>query len=228
MSHELRAVIFDLNGTVLDTEEAHWRAYRDALAPYGVDFSLEKFSYHFTYRGDGLAEILKETGDGALVGHRTAIAADKAIRLRNELSSIRAMPGIRDAIVNRLFGHVKLAVDSTSTTEDVHAMLDQCGLDGYFSIVTAGDMETPPDEPTPEGKAERLEYIARHLGVESGDCVVVGDAEKDVRAAMSSGMKCVVIPNAFTRDHDFAGAARILSSADELSLDALRDALLGA
>jgi beta-phosphoglucomutase-like phosphatase (HAD superfamily) len=222
---ELRAVIFDLNGTVLDTEEAHWRAYRDALAPYGIDFPLERFSYYFTYRGDGLAEILEQTGDEKVLVNRSAIAADKARRLRDDLGSITAMPGIHDAITRRLAGNVKLALDSTSTTEDVDAMLARSGLSGYFTLITTGDMKTSTGEPAPKGKAQRLAYIARGLGVDPSECVVVGDAEKDITAASTAGMACVAIPNAYTRDHDFSGAAMILSSAEELNVEVLSKAL---
>ncbi len=213
---ELRAVVFDLNGTVLDTEEAHWRAYRDALAPYGIDFPLERFSYYFTYRGDGLAEILEQAGNETVLTHKSAIAADKARRLRDDLGSVTAMPGIHEAITRRLAGNVKLALDSTSTTEDVNAMLASSGLAGYFTLITTGDMKI--GEPAPMGKAQRLAYIARGLGVDPSQCVVVGDAEKDIMAASAAGMACVAIPNEYTRDHDFSGAATILGSAQESRL----------
>jgi beta-phosphoglucomutase-like phosphatase (HAD superfamily) len=216
-------IIFDMNGTVVDSDEAHWKAYQQVLREHGIDFTFEEFTREWTSQGKKLDDALRKHGREDLIPQAKAIKAKKDEIFRATMNErLRLMPKIRE-VLEYLKGKVRLALDSTSVQEDVERILRQFDLTGFFDVITSGDMEWDEAKYGKKSKSSRFQFIADTLGIPPGRCIVVGDAEKDVKAAKEKGMKVVSIPTRYTKDNDFSDSDRIITNAGEVSIELINE-----
>ncbi|WP_330177114.1 HAD family phosphatase [Streptomyces sp. NBC_01498] len=183
------AVVFDLDGTLVDSEPNYYEAGRRLLAGHGVpDFSWEQ---HTRYIGISTRETLEawrtEYGIGAPLDE--LLLAKNRIYLELARASTEVFPEMR-ALVERLHTRgAPMAVASGSSRAAIEAVLDGTGLTPYFTLVVSAE-EVPRGKPAPDVFLE----AARRLGVDPADCVVLEDAAPGVRAARAAGMRCVAVP----------------------------------
>lgn len=189
---EVRAalrVVFDLDGTLVDSEPNYYEAGRRLLARYGVtDFSWE---HHTRFIGIGTRETLtvlrSEYGIEAPVDE--LLAGKNALYLELAGSSTEVFPEMRK-LVERLHGAgVPMAVASGSSRAAIGAVLAVTGLDAYIPLYVSAE-EVPHGKPAPDVFLE----AARRLGADPADCVVLEDAAPGAAAARAAGMRCVAIP----------------------------------
>lgn len=183
-------VLFDLDGTLIDSEPNYYEAGRRLLARHGVpDFSWEN---HTRFIGIGTRETLtvlrREYGIEAPVDE--LLAGKNALYLELAGASTAAFPEMR-ALVRRLHGRgVPMAVASGSSRAAIAATLAVTGLDAYLPLYVSAE-EVAQGKPEPDVFLE----AARRLGVAPDSCVVLEDAVPGVRAAHAAGMRCVAIPD---------------------------------
>jgi len=134
------------------------------------------------------------------------------------------MPGVAEILPKLILDFV-LAVDSTSTKEDITKILDHFELTPYFRIIGASDMPWDSKRYGKNSKSSRLKYIANQLRCDTKQCIMVGDAEKDIIAAKDNNMPVIIIPTETTKDNDLSSADLILSSFIELSCEVVRNVL---
>ncbi|MFJ8750419.1 HAD family hydrolase [Streptomyces sp. NPDC102441] len=199
-------VLFDLDGTLVDSEPNYYEAGRRLLARYGVrDFSWEN---HTRFIGIGTRETLtvlrEEYGIEAPVDE--LLAGKNALYLELAGTSTRAFPEMR-ALVERLHeGGVPMAVASGSSRAAIEASLSVTGLDAYLPLYVSAE-EVAHGKPEPDVFLE----AARRLGVAPDSCVVLEDAVPGVRAAHAAGMRCVAVPDdRATADGAAFGKAELL------------------
>ncbi|WP_329225936.1 MULTISPECIES: HAD family phosphatase [unclassified Streptomyces] len=184
------SVLFDLDGTLIDSEPNYYEAGRRLLARYGVrDFSWEN---HTRFIGIGTRETLtvlrQEYGIEAPVDE--LLAGKNALYLELAGASTTAFPEMR-ALVERLHeGGVPMAVASGSSRAAIAATLAVTGLDAHLPLYVSAE-EVARGKPEPDVFLE----AARRLGVAPESCVVLEDAVPGVRAAHAAGMRCVAIPD---------------------------------
>lgn len=208
----MAAVIFDLNGTLVNSEHAHWMAYRDVLSGYGIDFGFEEFSEDWTRRGYGLDFTLGKHGCAHLQSLTDKLKQEKDRVFRENLTQrIVLMHGAAEAL-NSLAPTFDLAVDSTSSLEDVVRILRLVQIDSFFTMITSGDMPWDGEQYGMNDKLSRFRYVADSLQLHPRQCLVVGDAEKDVRAAKGVGMAVIIVPTETTKHNDFSSADLMLPS----------------
>ncbi|MFH8759116.1 HAD family hydrolase [Streptomyces atroolivaceus] len=183
------SVLFDLDGTLIDSEPNYYEAGRRLLARYGVrDFSWEN---HTRFIGIGTRETLtvlrEEYGIEAPV--EELLAGKNALYLELAGASTTAFPEMR-ILVERLHGDgVPMAVASGSSRAAIAATLSVTGLDAYLPVYVSAE-EVARGKPEPDVFLE----AARRLGVAAGSCVVLEDAVPGLRAAHAAGMRCVAVP----------------------------------
>ncbi|MBD0421273.1 HAD family phosphatase [Streptomyces sp. TRM S81-3] len=183
------SVIFDLDGTLVDSEPNYYEAGRQTLAEHGVtDFT---WADHEGYVGISTQETVtdwkKRYGLRASVEE---LLADKNRRyLELVRGSTRAYPEMRKFVELLAGDGVPLAVASGSSREAIEATLAGAGLDGYLRTLVSAD-EVTHGKPAPDVFLE----AARRLGAEPADCVVVEDAAPGAAAAHAAGMRCIAIP----------------------------------
>jgi HAD superfamily hydrolase (TIGR01509 family) len=183
------SVIFDLDGTLVDSEPHYYEAGRRTLAEYGVpDFT---WADHEGYVGISTRETVADWR--RRYGLRAPVEELLAVKNRHYLDRARAFarayPEMRK-FVELLAGEgVPLAVASGSSREAIEVILARTGLDAYLRTVVSAD-EVARGKPAPDVFLE----TARRLGADPAGCVVLEDAAPGVAAAHAAGMRCVAIP----------------------------------
>jgi HAD superfamily hydrolase (TIGR01509 family) len=183
------AVIFDLDGTLVDSEPNYYEAGRQVLAEHGVPGFT--WADHERYVGISTLETVtlwrREYGLRASV--EELLAAKNRRYLELARAATRAYPEMR-AFVELLAGEgVPMAVASGSSPEAIEAILAGTGLDAWLRTVVSAD-EVERGKPAPDVFLE----AARRLGVAPADCVVVKDAAPGAAAAHAAGMRCIAVP----------------------------------
>ncbi|WML79001.1 HAD family phosphatase [Streptomyces sp. VNUA74] len=183
------SVIFDLDGTLVDSEPNYYEAGRRTLAEYGVpDFS---WADHEAYVGistrETVADWMRRYALEAPVEELLAVKNRHYLELAR--TSVRAYPEMR-ALVERLADEgVPLAVASGSSREAIAAILARTGLDARLRTVVSAD-EVARGKPAPDVFLE----AARRIGADPADCVVLEDAAPGAAAAHAAGMRCIAVP----------------------------------
>ncbi|MFD8636662.1 HAD family hydrolase [Streptomyces sp. NPDC059533] len=219
------SVIFDLDGTLVDSEPNYYESGRRTLERHGVlGFTWEEHSRFIGIGTLETLEILKERhGIGAPV--EQLLAEQNAAYLELARTHTETFPEMR-AFVERLHGEgVPMAVASGSSREAIDAVLAGTGLDALLGLVVSAE-EVAHGKPAPDVFLE----AARRLGAEPADCVVVEDAAPGARAAHAAGMHCVAVPyvTRTARDPEFATADLLFPGGQgEFSAEAAHDWLTG-
>ncbi|MFD4117356.1 HAD family hydrolase [Streptomyces niveus] len=182
-------VVFDLDGTLVDSEPNYYEAGRRLLARHGVpDFSWE---HHTRYIGISTRETLEglraEYGIGAPVDELLVLKDRLYLELAR--ASTEVFPEMRKFVELLYAQGVPMAVASGSSRAAIEAVLGATGLDPYFTLYVSAE-EVPHGKPEPDVFLE----AARRLGADPADCVVLEDAAPGVLAARAAGMRCVAVP----------------------------------
>ncbi|MBZ9640834.1 HAD family phosphatase [Streptomyces sp. PSKA30] len=183
------SVMFDLDGTLVDSEPNYYEAGRQILAEHGVpDFT---WADHEQYVGISTQETVahwkQRYGLRASVEDLTAAKNRRYLELAR--ASTRAYPEIRKFVELLAAEGVPLAVASGSSPEAIAAILAVTGLDAQFRTVVSAD-EVAHGKPAPDVFLE----AACRLGAAPADCVVVEDAAPGAAAAHAAGMRCIALP----------------------------------
>ncbi|MFJ3933192.1 HAD family hydrolase [Streptomyces sp. NPDC090029] len=188
-ARDLPAVVFDLDGTLVDSEPAYFEAGRRLLAAHGVDgFGWQE---HTAFIGIGTRETLLALRERyALDAPLEELLAEKN-RLYLELArtSAAAFPEMRAFTSMLAERGVPMAVASGSSRAAIEAVLAGTGLDDRLPVRVSAE-EVARGKPEPDVFLE----AARRLGVSPAACVVVEDAPPGARAARAAGMRCIAVP----------------------------------
>jgi len=186
------AVLFDLDGTLIDSEPAYYDSERDFLARYGIDYD-DGLKHAFI--GRGAVEMLKELERLFPEGPLSALPFEERVRLKDEAylaiapRRVRPFPGSLGLARTLSERGVALAIASGSTLPVIHAMVDCLGLAGLFPIIVSA-AEVPRGKPEPDVFLE----AASRLGARPERCLVIEDSRYGVAAALAAGMACVALP----------------------------------
>ena len=226
----LKALIFDVDGTLAETEEAHRHAFNDTFAEYGLDWHWSRDLYR---------ELLKTTGGKERMRAYAAnhlgidpaeipvveIHARKTARYGELIAegNVPLRPGIAEMLAGAAAAGLRLAVATTTNLPNVdrliRATLGVPAAD-VFEVIAAGDM-VAAKKPAPDVYLLALEG----LGVRAQDCLALEDSANGLRSARAAGVPCVVCPSWYTRGDDFTGALRVVDSFAEVADPALLAAL---
>jgi len=211
----ISAVLFDLDGVLVDSETISREASDRTLAEVGIYLTdderkeifgrrtVENYRRHIMRRGlDLSAEELVE----------------KKVALFGELikGRLRPLPGVLDLLAAVNDAGIKKAVVSSSPLDRVNASLEEVGLLKEFEVILSGDC-------CAEGKPDPEPFVlaAKKLGVKPLECVVIEDAEPGILAAKAAGMKCVAVRSPNTFGQDLSKADLIVDELGELNLKVL-------
>ncbi|MDD4882059.1 MAG: HAD family hydrolase [Gallionellaceae bacterium] len=221
----LKALLFDVDGTLADTErDGHRPAFNAAFRDYGLDWDWDVELYGKLLAVTGGKERMRFYVDRfrtdyvrpadfddlvvalhqAKTRHYTRMLAEGGIPLR---------PGVRRLLDEARAAGLILGVVTTTTPENVTALLrHSLAEDGpdWFAVIAAGDI-VPAKKPAPDIYLWALEKLG--LGPES--CLAFEDSKNGIRSSLGAGLKTVVTVNDYTRDDDFSGAVAVLSDLGE-------------
>jgi HAD superfamily hydrolase (TIGR01509 family) len=205
------SVIFDLDGTLVDSEPNYYEASRRLLAEHGIAFTWQD---NEQYVGISTWETLGGWQERyGITAPRLDLLGELNHRyLELARTATRAYPEMRK-FVELLAGEgVPMAVASGSSPEAIDAILAGTGLDAYLRTTVSAD-EVAHGKPAPDVFLE----AARRLGADPADCVVLEDAAPGAAAAHAAGMRCIAIPYVAAQADapEFARAGLLLRGGQE-------------
>lgn len=207
----LRAVLLDHDGTLVDSEPIHYQVWRDVLARHG--FALSEAQYRAHYAGvPTLANAVDLVQRFGVAADPVALAEAKNAATRDVLarSAFALLPGVREAIDAFAGLGLALAIVTGASGFGVNATLRAYGIASRFSAVVSGD-DVRHSKPAPDCYLLALE----RLGVAADECVAIEDTEPGVAAAAAAGIRCLAVPTAMSRHHDFSRALAVLDGMGE-------------
>jgi beta-phosphoglucomutase family hydrolase len=182
-----KAVIWDLDGVIVDTAPYHFEAWRELAQKMGRDFTTEDFRQTFGMRND---DIMRELF-GTAIPHKKVETLvrekEEAFRLRIE-RNITPLPGVLPLLSSLREDGFKLALVSSTPLQNIQMIFSSLGIEGLFECLVS-DSDVSKGKPDPEG----FLLAARRLELEPRYCVVIEDAVAGVRAAKAAGMKCIAV-----------------------------------
>ena len=203
----VNALIFDMDGTHVDSEKLHFDAWRDVLSDYGIkNFGFEEFT---TYIGSSNEKLAQDYIDTAGL----SVSVTEMTRKKQELylemiPRIEPLPGVIQSI--RAFaGRYRLAVASSSDCIELEKILTTLGIRHLFEKVVGGNL-VARKKPHPEIYLK----TASLLNLEPLNCLAFEDSESGIAAAKSAEMLAIAIPNGLSMAHDFSRADRIIERMD--------------
>jgi|TARA_B110001454_G_C12560807_1_gene367581 putative hydrolase of the HAD superfamily len=211
MQSPFRALLFDFDGLIVDTEWPIYNAWRQTFHDHGHSLPLEIFTQCIGTDFDTWSpktHLEELTGD-----HIDWHLLDNArqARIETELVGATAMEGIPKAVKAAKAAGLKVAVVSSSSHRWVDGWLKKIGLFEQFDTTVCRD-DAERIKPAPD----LYLVAARQLALEPATCLVIEDSVNGIKAAKSAGMPSVAIPNRVTAGCDFSLADRVLKSAAEL------------
>lgn len=214
----IRALIFDFDGTILDTETAWYEAFKEAYLEHEVELTLDMYgkcigtSLHVFDPYEYLITEMKIPLDREVFRQRvharhTEMMAQEVIR-----------PGVLDYLVEAQELGLRIGLASSSKRAWVDKYLAQLGIGSYFETIrTAEDVALVKPHP------ELYELALKDLGVQPHEAIAIEDSPNGARAAAAAGMHYLAVPNPVTKFLAFDGEPRTVQSLEELSLTALLD-----
>jgi HAD superfamily hydrolase (TIGR01509 family) len=219
----IKAIIFDVDGTLADTEDGHRKSFNKAFAESGLDWNWDVALYDKLLKVTGGKERIKYFVDSFLTGFTKPddyegfvkkLHAVKTLHYTNMLGEghIPLRPGIKQFIHDAHAAGITLAIATTTTPQNVSALLE-VGLgkdwEKYFAANGCGDI-VPHKKPAPDIYI----WVLDKLKLAPSDCIALEDSYNGLHSALAAGIKTYVTTNPYTHKQDFTGAAGVF---DDLS-----------
>lgn len=223
----LKALIFDVDGTLAETEEVHRQAFNQAFAEFGLPWTWDRALYRELLRISGgrermaaFARRLGTTGIDELLAplHRRKTELYTA---RVAAGGVPLRPGVARLLAEAGAAGVTLAIATTTSRANVDALLGR-GL-AQFAVVACAE-DAPIKKPDP---AVYTLAVTR-LGLAAADCLALEDSTNGVRAARAAGIAVVVSESVFTAGGDFSGAVAVFPDFGAVGLAELTRLFTGA
>ena len=191
MHAAIHAAIFDLDGTLIDSYDAHYEAWRSISATHGVAVTIDDYYSHFGRRNeDLLRECWLRAGKGELThGQIVALDHEKEAAYRSIVAGrLPVMDGARELVASLRADGFRTAVGSSGPPANVALAIEGLALENAFdAVVTGRDVKRSKPDP------ECFLLAAERLAVPPSRCVVFEDAPAGIAAAKAAGMRCIAI-----------------------------------
>lgn len=221
----LKALIFDVDGTLANTEEAHRCTFNEAFQQHGLDWHWSRLEY---------AQLLRTTGGKERIGvYLDSLDLPPEVRqtLRAQIAAIHATKthlytrnvcagavplrdGVEPLIEEARRARVALSIATTTSLPNIDALLTTNlgpGALSLFSVIGAGD-QVPRKKPAPD----IYEWVLRQLAVPASHCIAIEDSALGLAAAKGAGLFTLITPSYWTQTQDFAAADWVLPSLSAL------------
>lgn len=220
---EFRGILFDLDGTLLDSERESAEAMARALSRgLGLTITQEDRDQVIGHSWVDIHEHL-ERRHGPLAWTRDQLIAATAAERPAVIAEwgLTVLPGALEAIAR--FSHLKLAIVTGSSREEARHALELLGLTGAFPVVVASE-DVPRSKPHPDG----FLAAAAALGVDPRACAVVEDSSAGIAAGLAAGAHVFAVAAGNFAGNDHSAAHHRLATLEELTLELLNACRQGA
>ena len=203
-------MILDVDGTLVDSNDAHARAWVQAFAEQGIAVAYEPVRRAIGMGGDKLmprvSGLEEDSPDGKRIGDRRA-----EIFKRQFLHSLRPFPATRDLVARLKDDGYTLAIASSAKEDELHQLLEIAGVADLIPLRTSSD-DAERSKPDPDIVAAAL----KQSGCSADTAVMIGDTPYDIEAAQRAGLRAVGFECGGWRREDLIGAAAVYRDAGDL------------
>lgn len=212
----LRALVFDFDGLILDTEWSAFATAADVWADHGLEMTIERWAEIVGTADHPHWSAMLEEELGRPID-RDRLVPERQARHHALVEAEALLPGVEDLVEAAHVAGLGLAVASSSTVDWVEGHLARLGLRPRFDVVVCRD-HVDRTKPSPELFLAACE----RLGVAPAEAVALEDSRHGLVAAHAAGLACVAVPNRITRIHDLTAADLVVDSLAEVTLADLR------
>lgn len=206
---QIKALILDIDGTLIDSNWQHVDAWREAFAAEGFDFDRQTIHDQVGKGGDNLVPTL--VPDAPRDVQERLEKAQGPIYKEKYRDSVRAFPGAKVLIVEARKRGLKVVLASSANGPDLDFYVDLLDARELLSSTTSKD-DVEHSKPCPD----IFEAALEKLGVGPDEAVVVGDTPFDIRAAAKIGLKAIAVRSGDFNDEQFSGAVEIYDDVADL------------
>jgi HAD superfamily hydrolase (TIGR01509 family) len=230
----LRALIFDVDGTLADTESVHLAAFNHAFEQAGMGWHWDLAQYtqlldisggkeRMLHHWRSLQPDLKELAGGAVEATINRLHEIKTAYYENAVNNgaVTLRPGVLALMNEARAQGLQLAIATTTSPVNIAALLRSAiGSDWRSHFLAVGDASNAPvKKPNPQVYMK----VLADMGLRAADCLAFEDSANGLRAARAAGLATVITPNSFTAHHDFTGALRVVPDLSQVNVARLRE-----
>lgn len=212
--NKIKAVIFDMDGLLIDTESLQSKSFELLIKTYGKKPILQKngLVHDVGTKGNIPRIVMKKHKINedveALTKKRHKIYADIL-----KSTKIRLMPGAKKLLQSLKKTNLKTGIASSSYEKFILVLITRLNLKNYFDVITPID-RVPKPKPHPDLYIE----TAKKLQVKPENCLAIEDSETGVLAGKTAGMKVIAVPTKYTKNQDFSKADKIVKSLSDITI----------
>jgi len=198
---KIKGAIFDLDGTLLETESYQWKGWAEALSEHGVHFPKEDYRKHTGRSGKLIAAELSLKHGLKIEPNLLWEEKEKRIKKWFATEQLKHLHHAKESLAFFKSRGMKIALASSGSMLEIGLKLKRAGLERMFDAVVSRD-EVKLSKPNPEIYLE----AARRIGCKPEECIAFEDTQSGVESAKDAGIACYAIPNEFTSSQDFSKA----------------------
>lgn len=210
----IKAILFDHDGTLVDSEFVHFQMWVSILEPYGITLTEEDYIHE--YAGiPSPANAIVMVDKYKLTVTSQVLNAAKSFATERYLSN-QAFPlvsGAKEVIKHFALDDVRLAIVTGASGDAPRVTIDANGLQGHFDTVVSGD-DVVHSKPAPDCYL----LAVKRLGLKPSDCIAIEDTENGVKAAVAANIPCVAIATKMSKHQNLSKADKVVTSLIEAKI----------
>jgi beta-phosphoglucomutase len=212
-----KALIFDMDGTMVDNMMIHHRAWQQRLAQEGLHFSMAEVIEHC--HGKNLEILERLFGDKYTEEQRLVISNEKEAIYREVFrDDIKLIDGLSELLATAFEHEIPLAIGTAAQYDNVNFVLDTLNIRNYFEIIVA-DVDVKKGKPDPEVFLK----VAEKLGISPENCLVFEDSPVGAQAAQNAGMKSIILTTTHKK-HEFENYTTLIKCINNYNeIDIIRE-----
>lgn len=215
---DIRAIVFDFDGVLANSEPLHLRAYQAVLGEHGLTLGRDEYYQQYIGFDDvtALRTLSERRGLGWTGPHIAGLVTRKTVLMEEILGTDDVLYPEAVACVERLGAALPLGIASGALRHEIQSILRRAGLEHHFNfIVAAGDTKYSKPAPDPYRRAARLHELPPE------HCVAIEDSRWGIESAKDAGLHCVGITQTYAA-RELPGADAIIGSLDEFTVELLK------
>ena len=213
----MKAVIFDMDGVIIDSEPIHFEVDMQTMREFGVNISKDELNkYVGTTNEYILNDLINKYKIQKSIKEILEYKMELTIRRIKE-TKINAISGIPELLISLKHNNIKTAIGSSSPKELIITVIEKFQLGKYFDCIVSGD-EVKEGKPKPDIYLE----VSKRIGVNPEECIVIEDSRNGVLAAKNAGMKCFGFRNVNSGNQDLSKADIIVDSIRNIDIEIIK------